>query len=191
MQGRGPVVSLYDRPSTVSSCGSLLLDELTYPKGTHMAEPAKTVAAWESLFRAQVTILRALAAEFPSDVISLNEYDVLFNISRAPGRRLRLKDLNRNVLITQPSVSRLVDRLTSRELVVKLPDPDDGRGTIVGITEAGFDLFRRVAIEHMGAINRQFGDSLDASELEQLIDLCNRLRDGVEDVPPGHHVHLE
>ena len=45
-----------------------------------MAERAITVAAWESLFRAQVTILRALAAEFPSEVISLNEYDVLFNI---------------------------------------------------------------------------------------------------------------
>ncbi|GAA1808617.1 MarR family winged helix-turn-helix transcriptional regulator [Agromyces neolithicus] len=156
-----------------------------------MAERAITVAAWESLFRAQVTIMRALAAEFPSEVISLNEYDVLFNISRAPSRRLRLKNLNRNVLITQPSVSRLVDRLTTRGLVVKVPDPDDGRGTIVGITEAGFDLFRRVALEHMGAINRQFGDSLDADELEQLVDLCNRLRAGVEEAPPGHHVHLE
>ena len=75
--------------------------------------------------------MRALAAEFPSDVISLNEYDVLFNITRAPGRRLRLKDLNRSVLITQPSVSRLVDRLASRGLVSKTHDPDDGRGTIV------------------------------------------------------------
>jgi len=84
-----------------------------------MSDRAITVAAWESLFRAQVTIMRALAAEFPSEIISLNEYDVLFNITRAPGRRLRLKDLNRNVLITQPSVSRLVDRLAARGLVAK------------------------------------------------------------------------
>ncbi|MFC9560708.1 MarR family winged helix-turn-helix transcriptional regulator [Agromyces sp. NPDC056965] len=141
-----------------------------------MADRAITVAAWESLFRAQVSIMRALAAEFPSDVISLNEYDVLFNITRAPGRRLRLKDLNQNVLITQPSVSRLVDRLTTRGLVAKLPDPRDGRGTIVAITEEGFDLFRRVAITHMDAINRQFGDSLSEDELRTLADLCNRLR---------------
>ncbi|KRC61859.1 hypothetical protein ASE14_13780 [Agromyces sp. Root81] len=141
-----------------------------------MADRAITVAAWESLFRAQVTIMRALAAEFPSDVISLNEYDVLFNITRAPGRRLRLKDLNRNVLITQPSVSRLVDRLTSRGLVAKLHDPHDGRGTIVAITDEGFDLFRRVAMTHMDAINRQFGDSLSDEELHTLADLCNRLR---------------
>src|SRR6478752_10235299 len=112
---------------------------------TLMADRTRTVAAWESLFRAQVAVMRALAAEFPSDVISLNEYDVLFNITRAPGRRLRLKDLNRSVLITQPSVSRLVDRLAPRGLVTKMHDPDDGRGTIVGITEEGFALFRRVA----------------------------------------------
>jgi DNA-binding MarR family transcriptional regulator len=145
-----------------------------------MADRATTVAAWESLFRAQVSVMRALAAEFPSDVISLNEYDVLFNITRAPGRRLRLKDLNHNVLITQPSVSRLVDRLAARGLLAKLPDPRDGRGTIVSITDEGFALFRRVAITHMDAINRQFGDSLSEDELRTLAELCNRLRHEVE-----------
>jgi DNA-binding MarR family transcriptional regulator len=142
----------------------------------HVADRAITVAAWESLFRAQVTILRALAAEFPSEVLSLNEYDVLFNITRAPGRRLRLKDLNRAVLITQPSVSRLVDRLAARGLVSKMHDPDDGRGTIVSITPEGFDLFRRVAFTHMDAIDRHVGHSLDEGELRQLIELCDRLR---------------
>ena len=123
--------------------------------------------------------MRALAAEFPSDVISLNEYDVLFNITRAPGRRLRLKELNRSVLITQPSVSRLVDRLASRGLLTKTHDPEDGRGTIVAITEEGFALFRRVAFSHMDAINRHVGHALDEDELKELIELCDRLRLGV------------
>jgi DNA-binding MarR family transcriptional regulator len=148
-----------------------------------VAERAITVAAWESLFRAQVTIMRALAAEFPSDVISLNEYDVLFNITRAPGRRLRLKDLNRAVLITQPSVSRLVDRLASRGLVTKTHDPADGRGTIVAITEEGFALFRRVAFRHMDTIDRHVGSALDESELRELISLCDRLRESVGERP--------
>jgi len=146
-----------------------------------MSDRAITVAAWESLFRAQVTIMRALAAEFPSEIISLNEYDVLFNITRAPDRRLRLKDLNRNVLITQPSVSRLVDRLAARGLVAKTHDPDDGRGTLVAITEEGFALFRRVAITHMHAIDRHVGQGLDDDELRTLTELCNRLRVSVGD----------
>lgn len=144
-----------------------------------MAERAITVAAWESLFRAQVTIMRALAAEFPSEVISLNEYDVLFNITRAPGRRLRLKELNRSVLITQPSVSRLVDRLAARGLVAKTHDPEDGRGTIVAITEEGFALFRKVAFTHVDAITRHVGQALDDDELRELIELCDRLRRSV------------
>lgn len=148
-----------------------------------MSDRAITVAAWESLFRTQVTIMRALAAEFPSEVISLNEYDVLFNITRAPGRRLRLKDLNRNVLITQPSVSRLVDRLVARGLVAKTHDPNDGRGTVVAITDEGFALFRRVAITHMEAIDRHVGQGLDDDELRTLTELCNRLRVSVGETP--------
>jgi DNA-binding MarR family transcriptional regulator len=148
-----------------------------------MSDRAITVAAWESLFRTQVTIMRALAAEFPSEVISLNEYDVLFNITRAPGRRLRLKDLNRTVLITQPSVSRLVDRLVTRGLVAKTHDPNDGRGTVVAITNEGFALFRRVAITHMEAIDRHVGQGLDDDELRTLTELCNRLRTSVGETP--------
>jgi DNA-binding MarR family transcriptional regulator len=144
-----------------------------------VAERALTVAAWESLFRAQVTVMRALAAEFPSDIISLNEYDVLFNITRAPQRRLRLKDLNRTVLITQPSVSRLVDRLAARGLVAKSHDPTDGRGTIVAMTEEGFTLFRGVALTHVEAITRHVGHALSEDDLRQLMELCNRIRLGV------------
>ena len=150
-----------------------------------MAERALTVAAWESLFRAQVTVMRALAAEFPSDIISLNEYDVLFNITRAPQRRLRLKDLNRTVLITQPSVSRLVDRLATRGLVTKTHDPADGRGTIVAITTEGFELFRRVAFSHMDAITRHVGSALDEQELTALGALCDRLRRAVGETQPA------
>jgi len=149
-----------------------------------VADRALTVAAWESLFRAQVTVMRALAAEFPSEIISLNEYDVLFNITRAPQRRLRLKDLNRTVLITQPSVSRLVDRLATRGLVTKTHDPADGRGTIVAITHEGFELFRRVAFSHVDAITRHVGSALDEQELAALAALCDRLRRSVGETQP-------
>ncbi|MFC6356603.1 MarR family winged helix-turn-helix transcriptional regulator [Luethyella okanaganae] len=141
-----------------------------------MSNRAVAVAAWESLFRAQVAVMRTLASEFPSREISLNEYDVMFNLSIQPGRRLRLRDLNQHVLLTQPSVSRLVDRLCSRGYLEKADDPDDGRGSIVGLTEAGFALFRSVAIEHMASITRRVGTALDADELAQLMALCDKLR---------------
>jgi DNA-binding MarR family transcriptional regulator len=136
------------------------------------------VDAWESLFRAQVAVMRSLAANFPSREISLNEYDVLFNLSRQPDHRIRLRDLNQHVLLTQPSVSRLVDRLVSRGYVDKETDPADGRGAIIGLTDAGYELFRKVALLHMVSITDRIGDALSDEEFKQLTDLCDRLRTG-------------
>jgi DNA-binding MarR family transcriptional regulator len=143
-----------------------------------MVDRALAVAAWESLFRAQVAIMRSLAEEFPSREISMNEYDVMFNLSRQPERSIRLRELNKHVLLTQPSVSRLVDRLASRGYVHKHADPDDGRGAIVQLTDAGYALFRRVAVDHMSSITSRMGDSLSPEELVQLSALCDRLRLG-------------
>ena len=95
-----------------------------------MSDKSASVAAWEALFRAQVSVLRQLNAEFPTSELSFTEYDVLFNLSRQEERQLRIRDLNRHLLLTQPSVSRLVDRLVARGLVRKEPDPGDGRGTV-------------------------------------------------------------
>jgi DNA-binding MarR family transcriptional regulator len=87
-----------------------------------------------------------------------------------------LRDLNQHVLLTQPSVSRLVDRLVSRGYLHKLSDPSDGRGAIIELTEAGLALFRRVAVMHMGAITERIGESLTQAELLQLAALCDKLR---------------
>jgi DNA-binding MarR family transcriptional regulator len=141
-----------------------------------MSQKATAVGAWESLFRAQVAVMRTLAHEFPSREISFNEYDVMFNVSRQPGRSLRLRDLNRHVLLTQPSVSRLVDRLVAREYLEKVTDPSDGRGAIVTLTDAGFEAYRQVAVEHAESIRQRVGTMLEMDELAELTRLCDKLR---------------
>jgi DNA-binding MarR family transcriptional regulator len=137
------------------------------------------INAWESLFRAQVTVLRELNREFPNDELSFNEYDVLFNLTKQDGRKLRIRDLNRHLLLTQPSVSRMVDRLVSRGLVSKESDPGDGRGTFVCLTDEGFSLFRKVAVAHADSIARHVGGALSQEELTQLAKLTAKLRASV------------
>ena len=144
-----------------------------------MSDRAAAVNAWEALFRAQVSVLRQLHAEFPTGELSLNEYDVLFNLSRQPEHQLRIRDLNRHLLLTQPSVSRLVDRLATRGLLRKEADPGDGRGTIVCLTDAGYELFRAVAVPHSESIARQMA-ALTPAELATLTTLTDKLRHGIE-----------
>jgi DNA-binding MarR family transcriptional regulator len=150
-----------------------------------VSDKALAVNAWESLFRAQVTIMRELTACFPSGEISFNEYDVLFNLSTQPERRARIKELTQHLLLTQPSISRLVDRLASKGIVEKLSDPGDGRGIIVVMTDLGGDLFRATAVRHANAISKRVGAALDRAELEKLLELCTKLRLGtpIADLP--------
>jgi DNA-binding MarR family transcriptional regulator len=144
-----------------------------------MASTSTAVTAWESLFRAQVGVMRALAAEFPTDLLSLNEYDVLFNLSLQADRSARLRDINDLVLISQPSVSRLVDKLTKRGLVGKCPDANDGRGTVVRLTDEGYALYRQVALEHVKVISRVMTIELDDDELSTLTALTDRISSGL------------
>jgi DNA-binding MarR family transcriptional regulator len=141
-----------------------------------MTDRELAVSTWESLFRAQVGVLRVLGAEFPSKEMSLNEYDVLFNLSLQAERRARLRDINQLVLLSQPSVSRLIDRLVARGFVSKHPDPTDKRGTIVAITDVGFGKYRDVARHHMATITDLMGSALSDDELAQLKHLTTKLR---------------
>ena len=142
-----------------------------------MSERATAVDAWEALYRAQVAVLRQLLAEFPQDDVSFTEYDVLFNLYRQPGHGLRIRDLNRHLLLTQPSVSRLLDRLAGRGLVRKSSDPSDARGTIVTLTESGLEVFRRIGTQHSVSIANRMG-VLDPDELHELARLSDKLRAG-------------
>ena len=146
-----------------------------------MSERSEAVDAWEALYRAQVAVLRQLRVEFPDDGISLTEYDVLFNLSRQTGHSLRIRDLNRHLLLTQPSVSRLLDRLVSRGLVSKSGDPDDARGTVVTLTDEGFGEFRRVGIRHSRSIAQKM-NVLTPQELRELTQIADKLRAGA---PPS------
>ena len=87
----------------------------------------------------------------------------------------RLRDVTANMLISQPSVSRLVDRMAARGLIAKCPDPEDGRGSLVRATEAGASSFRKVASAHGRSIAERMS-LLSDDELAQLRDLTSKLR---------------
>ena len=133
--------------------------------------------AWEALYRAQVAVFRQLRAEFPDGEVTVTEYDVLFNLYRQPQRRARIRDLTPQPLLSQPSVSRLIERLAARGLVDRTPDAGDARGTLVGLTESGVEIFRRVGVLHSAWIAQRMG-ALTPAELRTLTELSDKVRRG-------------
>jgi DNA-binding MarR family transcriptional regulator len=145
-----------------------------------VAKTENAVRAWESLFRAQVAVMRRLRRQ-KTDV-SLRDYDVLYNLSRFP-LGLRLRELNEHILLDQSSLSRLVERLEAEGLLTRSPDPADRRATVVRLTEEGLVLQRRLGRAHAAAIARYVGDALDEDELRTLRRLCDKLRAAQRTIP--------
>ncbi|WP_294181923.1 MarR family winged helix-turn-helix transcriptional regulator [uncultured Schumannella sp.] len=139
-----------------------------------MTDRTRAVDAWESLYRAQVSILRRLLAVFPEG-LSFNEYDVLFNLYRQPQHAARIRDLTKHLLLTQPSVSRLIDRIEARGLVTRSRDAHDARGTVITLSDLGLELFRRVGAQHSTAIAHEMS-VLAPEEIDELLRLTQKLR---------------
>lgn len=140
-----------------------------------MTDRKLALEAWESLFRAQHELFAAMAADFDNTPISQAEYDVLLTVTRAPEMTARLRDVTANMLISQPSVSRLVDRMVSRGLLTKCADPEDGRGALLTATDAGARGFREVATVHGRSIAERMAP-LGDDELRVLKTLTQKLR---------------
>ncbi len=148
------------------------------------AQPAESpvrlaAETWESLFRAQVAVMRRLQSGPAFKVLAVNEYDVLFTLSRCPSGWLRLNELNDNVLLSQSSLSRLVERLEKRGLLERMPAPQDGRGVLLKLTDAGRDLQKQIGREHVRDISALLTPALTAGEQRELLRLTEKLRGAV------------
>jgi DNA-binding MarR family transcriptional regulator len=118
---------------------------------------------------------RYRAAAFAGSGLEPWEFDVLAALRRAPApHQLSPGQLMTQTMVTSGTMTNRIDRLAARDLVRRLPDPDDGRGVIVRLTEAGARL---VDAALTGLLEREENllAGLTAEERDQLADLLRRL----------------
>jgi DNA-binding MarR family transcriptional regulator len=130
--------------------------------------------AWEALLTAHAVLMKRFAAEDIWDEVSMREYDVLYTLSKC-SEPVRLTELNRHVLLSQPALSRLVERLAERGLVSRRADPADGRGVRLSLTAPGRDLQRKVGRRHARDVARAMTAGLAPGEMAQLETICRKL----------------
>ncbi len=99
------------------------------------------------------------------------EFDVLSALHRAgapyelsPGRLLR------ETMVTSGTMTNRVDRLRSKELVARSPDPDDRRGVLVRLTDSG-RVRVDAALEGLLARERVLMAQLSHRDTERLANL--------------------
>ena len=135
------------------------------------------LGAWRGFLVTHADLLRRLDAELVAGHgLSLAAYDALLFLQRAPGHRLRMTDLGRQVLFTPSGISRLIDRLELDGLVRRAPGLNDGRERLAEVTELGLERLREAAVTHVAGVRRLFLGQFSESELKQLGEFWERLR---------------
>ena len=130
--------------------------------------------AWESLLRAQVVLMRRFAADDLWTEVGQREHDVLYTLSKAEGG-LNMVEIHRDVLMTQPGLSRLVSRLEERGLLQRSGIPEDRRVRRLVLTAEGRRLQRSVGRQHARAVAEVMTSSLSREQLAPLRDLAQRV----------------
>jgi DNA-binding MarR family transcriptional regulator len=130
-----------------------------------MSDPRQR--AWARFLIAHAVLIERIEAAFAdAGLPSLDWYDVLWALESAKGGRLRMHDLARKVVVSRSNVTRLTDRMEKAGLVERSDCPEDGRGTVSGITDAGRKLRARMWPVYRKQIDVLFGKHLAAREAE-------------------------
>jgi DNA-binding MarR family transcriptional regulator len=114
-------------------------------------------AAWAALLRVHARVVPRLDRDLRKRCdLPLTWYDVLLELNGAPGRQLTMGELGEQVVVSRTRVSRVVDELVAAGLLERLPHPEDRRSTIVALTAAGRQRFRRAAPIYVRGIEHHF-----------------------------------
>lgn len=107
--------------------------------------------------------------------ISSADFAVLANLRRSGHPyQLSQRQLMDILRLTGGTISVRIDRLVERGLVRRDPDPQDGRGVLITLSEHGERLFDAVAPEHL-ANEARLVASLDQDQQAQLARLLHTL----------------
>jgi DNA-binding MarR family transcriptional regulator len=107
--------------------------------------------------------------------ITLPRFDLMAQLERHPDG-LRMGELSKRMMVTGGNVTGIADQLEREELVLRVPDPQDGRAFMLRLTPRGRTAFAQMAAVHQGWVADLFGDIPpdDKATMIALLDTMKR-----------------
>jgi DNA-binding MarR family transcriptional regulator len=132
--------------------------------------------AWVGLLRAHASATRRFNAELVAGHgLTLNDYEVMLHLARAPDRMMRRVDLSKSVLLTPSGITRLLEGLERCGYVARESCSSDARVTYARLTDEGYDKLREASATHLEGIRSHFAERFTEEELTTLRELLERL----------------
>ena len=115
--------------------------------------------------------------------LTLPEYEVLVQLSEAPGRRLRPFQICEALNWEQSRLSHQLTRMQRRGLVTRQECEADGRGAFVCLTAAGASSIESAAPGHVAAVRQLIFDRLSDAELAVFEQACATILGALNEHP--------
>jgi DNA-binding MarR family transcriptional regulator len=133
--------------------------------------------AWGGFLTTHARLVRQLDEELrEAHGMPLGTFDVLIQLSRAPGQRLRMRDLADAIVLSRSGLTRLVDRLVRDGLVERERCGEDARGAWAVLTPAGRKALKQATPTHIEGVRRLFLSCLDDDDQVRLAAVWDRLQ---------------
>jgi len=131
--------------------------------------------AWAVLLAAHATLVEKIETALArAKLPPLAWYDVLWELEKAEGGKLRMHELARRVVLSRSNLTRLADRLEDAKLVAREDTPHDRRGYHCVITPAGLAMRKKMWPAYRAEIERLFSRHITADEARTIGDALAR-----------------
>jgi len=131
--------------------------------------------AWAVLLTAHATLIERIeTALAEAGLPPLGWYDVLWELEKAEGGKLRMYELAHRVVLSRSNLTRLADRLEDARLIAREDTPHDRRGYHCVITRAGLALRRKMWLVYKAEIERLFSRHITVDEARTIGDALAR-----------------
>ncbi len=145
---------------------------------------ADEFAAWRGMLRVHSTIFRELDGQLAAEHgVGIDAYGLLITLVTAPKHRLPIGELGLRHNLSPSGISRSVDRLIKLGLLERVPNPDDGRSFLVGLTPEGLERLREAQVTHHRIVREMLFAHLDARDLRHIGELWEKAMPGAVSSP--------
>ncbi|MFC9826052.1 winged helix-turn-helix transcriptional regulator [Streptomyces sp. 2BBP-J2] len=138
---------------------------------------AEEEQAWRAFRRMVIAVQTRTVQDLAAHGLSEPDYEVLSTLSERPGGTSTLHEQAAKMGWSRSRLSRHATRMEARDLIRRAPDPADGRGCLLVLTETGWDTLRQAAPTHLDSVRRHFVDRLEPEELAALGRIAEKIAD--------------
>lgn len=124
--------------------------------------------AWRTHLDVNRLLMHQLEKDLQPFGLTINDYEILVNLSESDARRMRMSDLAAATLQSKSRLSHQITRLENAELVRREHCESDRRGLYAVLTDLGSETMRKVAPHHVASVRSHFIDLLSPEQLAAL-----------------------